>query len=142
MTILPTVFRVILHSDAVLCDTTQILAYAADGHRPTAVAQAVTAVIKRSSPERAYDVALAMVGTMLADQRQRQCSLDYPGIEQAPYDLRWTAQFVSTYANADAAMTVALFDAAAADGQLVNCLSTLAASTAATIRRRYPALVA
>jgi len=63
-------------------------------------------------------------------------ALDFPGIEQARYDARWVARFVSAYANADAPTGVALFGAAMADGQLSECLVTLAGSTVATLQRR------
>jgi hypothetical protein len=63
-------------------------------------------------------------------------TLDFPDIDQARYDARWVARFVSAYANADASTGVALFGAAMADGHLSECLLTLASSTVATLRRR------
>ena len=46
------------------------------------------------------------------------------------------ARFVSAYANADPPTGEALFGAALADGQLSECLMTLAGSTIATLRQR------
>ncbi len=46
------------------------------------------------------------------------------------------ARFVSAYANADTPTGEALFGAAMADGQLSECLMTLAGSTVATLKRR------
>jgi hypothetical protein len=63
-------------------------------------------------------------------------SLDYPSIEQARYDARWVARFVSAYVNADTPTGEALFGAAMADGQLSECLMTLAGSTVATLKHR------
>ena len=67
-------------------------------------------------------------------------ALEFPGIEQARYDARWVARFVSAYANADTPTGQALFGAAMADGQLSECLVTLAGSTVATLRRRESTL--
>ena len=46
------------------------------------------------------------------------------------------ARFVSAYVNADTPTGEALFGAAMADGQLSECLVTLAGSTVATLKRR------
>jgi hypothetical protein len=62
--------------------------------------------------------------------------LDFPGIDQARYDARWVARFVSAYANSDTPTGEALFGAAMVDGQLSECLLTLAGSTVATLKRR------
>ena len=56
--------------------------------------------------------------------------------EQAGYDARWVARFVSACANADMPTAEALFGAAMVDGQLAECLLTLAGSTVATLRHR------
>ena len=66
----------------------------------------------------------------------RSFPLEYPEIERARYDARWVARFVSAYVNADAPTGEALFGAAIADGQLAECLTTLAGSTVATLRNR------
>ena len=63
-------------------------------------------------------------------------TLDFPEIDEASYDTRWVARFVSAYANSDVSTGEALFGAALADGQLPECLLTLAGSAVATLRRR------
>ena len=64
-------------------------------------------------------------------------ALDHPRYPRSSqYDARWVARFVSAYVNADASTGTALFNAALADGELPNCLLTLAGSTVATLRRR------
>jgi hypothetical protein len=102
-----------------------------------AVAGRFEAVVHRHGVSGAYDVAwclaAATVGTGLAEGAWR---LDFPGIEDAGYEARWVARFLSAYANADPPTGSALFRAAAADGQLTGCLLTLAGSAAATVRRR------
>ena len=62
--------------------------------------------------------------------------MDYPDIDEAGYDTRWVARFVSAYVNHDEPTGEALFGAAIADGRLPECLMTLAGSTAATLRHR------
>jgi hypothetical protein len=62
--------------------------------------------------------------------------LEFPDIDEVAYDARWVARFVSAYANADSSTGQALFGAAMADGWLAECLTTLAGSTVATLRRR------
>ena len=62
--------------------------------------------------------------------------LDFPDIEDANYDTRWVARFVSAYANNDVATGTALFTVALVDGRLNECLKMLAGSTVATLRRR------
>jgi hypothetical protein len=62
--------------------------------------------------------------------------LDFPGLDDAGYDARWVAWFVSAYANEDHRTGTALFGAAVADGRLPECLRTLAGSAVATLRRR------
>lgn len=104
---------------------------------PEAVADTFDAVVHRHGAAGAYDVAwrlaAATVGAQLAPGAW---SLDFPGIEHAPYETRWVARFLSAYANADPSTGSALFHAAQADGHLTDCLLTLAGSAAATLRRR------
>jgi hypothetical protein len=102
-----------------------------------AVAGKFDAVVNRSGVRGAYDVAVCLAATMVGDDVHRGAwTLDFPGIDEATYDKRWVARFVSAYVNADASTGAALFSAALADGQLPNCLLTLAGSTVATLRRR------
>ena len=95
------------------------------------------AVVDRKGVGGAYDMAwelaAATVGGRLARGPWR---LDFPGIEDAAYDTRWVARFLSAYANADASTGAALFGAAIADGKLPQCLLTLVGSAVATLRRR------
>jgi len=103
------------------------------------VAGAFDAVVDRDGVAGAYDVAwclaAATVGPDLAPGTWR---LDFPDIEDAAYEARWVARFLSAYANADASTGAALFHAAQSDGHLSECLLTLAGSAAATVRRRAP----
>lgn len=119
-----------------LDDTTAVLrsALAGDGD---AVVQKFDAVVDRSGVAGAYEVAWCLAATMVGDQIPRgQWTLDFPGIDEAAYDARWVARFVSAYANSDIDTGEALFGAALADGQLPDCLLTLAGSAVATLRRR------
>ncbi|WP_117215316.1 hypothetical protein [Allorhizocola rhizosphaerae] len=85
----------------------------------------------------AYQVALCLAGAMAGDGlREGPWRLEFPGIDEADYDTRWVARFVSAYVNHDDLTGEALFGAAVADGKLPECLMTLAGSTAATLRRR------
>jgi hypothetical protein len=63
-------------------------------------------------------------------------TLEFPGIDDARYDKRWVARFVSAYVNGDIPTGEALFSAAIADGQLGDCLLALAGSTVATLKHR------
>ncbi|SCE85030.1 hypothetical protein [Micromonospora mirobrigensis] len=95
------------------------------------------AVVDRSGLAGAYGVAWCLAATMLGDAPATTgAALDFPGIDQAGYDTRWVARFVSAYANHDADTGEALFGAAVADGLLPDCLLTLAGSTVATLRSR------
>ncbi|MEV4821814.1 hypothetical protein ACGFIE_03495 [Micromonospora sp. NPDC049275] len=117
-------------------DATAVLhsALAGDGE---AVTGAFDAVVDRAGLPGAYGVAWCLAATMVGDAPPSSgCALDFPGIEQADYDTRWVARFVSAYANRDVSTGEALFGAAAADGQLSDCLLTLAGSTIATLRSR------
>jgi hypothetical protein len=117
-------------------DAAQILDSALAGDAE-AVAGTFDAVVDRSGVVGAYDVALCLAATLVGDSAQPgSWSLEFPGIEEAGYDKRWVARFVSAYANADASTNAALFGAALEDGQLPECLLTLAGSVVATLRRR------
>lgn len=119
-----------------LDDATAVLrsALAGDGN---AVAGAFDAVVDRSGLAGAYGVAWCLAATMVGEPvPPGTCALDFPGIDEAGYDTRWVARFVSAYANADDDTGEALFGAAAADGLLPECLLTLAGSTVATLRSR------
>ena len=109
-------------------------ALAGDGDR---VVDTFDEVVHRKGVDGAYDVAwqlaAATVGGGLARGPWR---LEFPGIEDAAYDTRWVARFLSAYANADVSTGAALFGAAIADGKLPQCLLTLAGSAVATMRRR------
>ncbi|MEV4479904.1 hypothetical protein AB0J98_09350 [Micromonospora coxensis] len=117
-------------------DATAVLrsALAGDGD---AVVGTFDAVVDRSGLEGAYGVAWCLAATMVGDPPPcGTAALDFPGIDEARYDARWVARFVSAYANHDADTGEALFGAAAADGLLPECLLTLAGSTVATLRSR------
>ncbi|MGV9210634.1 hypothetical protein ACTFTM_02090 [Micromonospora sp. RB23] len=117
-------------------DATAVLhsALAGDGD---AVTGAFDAVVDRAGLSGAYGVAWCLAATMVGDAPPGSgCALDFPDIEQADYDTRWVARFVSAYANRDVPTGEALFGAAAADGLLSDCLLTLAGSTIATLRSR------
>ncbi|MEU5562911.1 MULTISPECIES: hypothetical protein [Micromonospora] len=119
-----------------LDDATAVLrsALAGDGD---AVVGAFDEVVDRSGLAGAYGVAWCLAATMVGDPGPAGgCALDFPGIDEAGYDTRWVARFVSAYANRDADTGQALFGAAADDGLLPDCLLTLAGSTVATLRSR------
>jgi hypothetical protein len=93
--------------------------------------------VDRGGLKSAYEVAWCLAATLVGeDVPAGFASLDFPDIEAARYDARWVARFVSAYANADTPTGEALFGAAMADGQLSECLMTLAGSTVATLKRR------
>jgi hypothetical protein len=117
-------------------DAAQILDCALTGDTE-AVAGRFDAVVDRSGVVGAYDVAWCLAATMVGENVPvGSWTLDFPDIENARYDTRWVARFVSAYANADASTGAALFGAALEDGLLPECLLTLAGSAVATIRRR------
>ncbi|BCJ59217.1 hypothetical protein Jiend_26390 [Micromonospora endophytica] len=119
-----------------LDDANAILRSALDGDSE-AVTGTFDAVVDRDGLAGAYGVAWCLAATMVGDPvPSGTCALDFPGIEQAEYDARWVARFVSAYANADLDTAEALFGAAAADGLLPECLLTLAGSAVATLRHR------
>jgi hypothetical protein len=119
-----------------LDDAAQVIRLALEGDSD-AVAGAFDAVVDRAGVVGAYDVAWCLAATMVGDDvRAGRWTLDFPGIEEAGYDTRWVARFVSAYANSDVFTGEALFGAALEDGQLPECLLTLAGSAVATLRRR------
>jgi hypothetical protein len=125
-------------------DAAQVLQLALSGDSD-AVVGAFDAVVDRAGVVGAYDVAWCLAATMVGDDVPAgRWTLDFPGIDEAGYDTRWVARFVSAYANSDIDTGEALFGAAIADGQLPECLLTLAGSAVATLRRRNdgPASVA
>jgi hypothetical protein len=94
-------------------------------------------VVDRRGMSAAYDVAWHLAGEMVGDNIVRgPWRLDFPDIEDANYDTRWVARFVSAYANDDTATGTALFTVALVDGRLNECLQMLVGSTVATLRRR------
>ena len=101
-----------------------------------AVVVTFDAVVDRSGVVGAYDVAWCLAATMVGQVPSGTWTLDFPGIDDARYDKRWVARFVSAYMNGDIPTGEALFGAAIADGQLPDCLLALAGSTVATLRHR------
>jgi len=94
-------------------------------------------VAHRGGVGAAYDMAWGLAATTVGGGLARgPWRLDFPGIEDAAYDKRWVARFLSAYANEDASTGEALFGAAIADGKLPQCLLTLAGSAVATLRHR------
>ena len=120
-----------------LDDATQVLHCALSGDSD-AVVGTFDAVVDRSGVVGAYDVAWCLAATMVGQNVPRggAWTLDFPGIDDARYDKRWVARFVSAYVNGDISTGEALFGAAIADGQLPDCLLALAGSTVATLRHR------
>jgi hypothetical protein len=117
-------------------DAAAILDSAVRGDRDGVVG-GFEAAVHRGGLRSAYDVACCLAAAMVGDTATAGfAALEFPDIERARYDARWVARFVSAYANADAPTGQALFGAAMADGQLTECLATLAGSTVATLRRR------
>ncbi len=122
-----------------LHDAAQVLHCALVGDSD-AVVGAFDAVVDRAGVAGAYDVAWCLAATMVGDDVPRggAWTLDFPGIDEAGYDKKWVARFVSAYVNADVSTGEALFGAALADGHLPECLLTLAGSAVATLRHRAP----
>jgi len=117
-------------------DAEKILRLALSNDRD-GIAGTFDAVVHRSGVSGAFDVAVCLAATMVGDSvAAGTWALDFPGIDQAAYDTRWVARFVSAYVNADPGTGEALFGAALADGQLPACLVALAGSTVATLQRR------
>ena len=109
-------------------------ALAGDGD---AVVHAFDQAATRDGVVGAYDLAWTIAGATVGDGiAYGPWRLEFPGIDEATYDTRWVARFLSAYANADESTAEALFGAAIADGKLSQCLMTLAGSAVATLRRR------
>jgi hypothetical protein len=124
------------HPPEVYADAELVLRSALAGDSD-GVVETFDAVVDRAGISGAYDVAWCLAATMVgSDLARGTWTLDFPGIDEARYDARWVARFVSAYANADASTGAALFGAAIEDGQLPECLLTLAGSAVATLRRR------
>jgi hypothetical protein len=117
-------------------DAAQILHCALAGDND-AVVDTFDSVVDRAGVAGAYGVAWCLAATMVGDDvPQGPWTLDFPGIDEAGYDARWVARFVSAYVNSDTSTGAALFQAALADGELPDCLLTLTGSAVATLRRR------
>lgn len=117
-------------------DAAAVIDSAIRGDR-AAVAGAFDAAVNRAGVRGAYDVACCLAATLVGDAAIAGfATLEFPDIDLARYDARWVARFVAAYANSDAPTGEALFGAAMADGQLSECLMTLAGSTVATLKRR------
>lgn len=117
-------------------DAASVIDSALRGDRD-AVVGAFDAAVDRRGVRGAYDVAWCLAATLVGEATTSGfVALDFPGIDDARYDARWVARFVSAYANGDTSTGVALFGAAMADGHLSECLLTLASSTVATLKRR------
>jgi hypothetical protein len=124
-------------ADEAYADAQRVLRSALAGDR-AGVAGAFDALVDLGA-DAAYDVAWCLAGVMVGDGlAPGPWRLDFPGIDDATYDARWVARFVTAYANADPATGTALFRAARADGTLAQCLLTLAGSAVATLRRSPP----
>jgi hypothetical protein len=131
-----TVFPVTEVPQHALDDAAQVLRCALSGDTD-AVVGTFDAVVDRSGVVGAYDVAWCLAATMVGhDVPLGSWTLEVPGIDDARYDKRWVARFVSAYVNGDFSTGEALFNAAIADGQLPDCLLALAGSTVATLRHR------
>jgi len=117
-------------------DAEKILRLALQNDRD-AIAGTFDAVVNRSGVAGAFEVAVCLAATMVGDSvASGTWALEFPGIDEAAYDTRWVARFVSAYVNSDPGTGEALFGAAIADGQLPACLVALAGSAVATLQRR------
>lgn len=124
------------HPDQVYADAAHVLRSAVDGDS-NGVVETFDAVVDRAGLTAAYDVAWCLAAAMVGDDLPKGAwTLDFPGIDEAGYDARWVARFVSAYVNADISTGAALFGAAVEDGYLPDCLLALAGSAVATLRRR------
>ncbi|MFI5913759.1 hypothetical protein [Dactylosporangium sp. NPDC051541] len=122
--------------DETFQDAAQVLQSALAGDED-AVTHTFDAVVDRRGMSAAYDVAWRLAGEMVGDNLARgPWRLDFPDIDDANYDKRWVARFVSAYANEDVPSATALFTVALVDGKLPECLLTLAGSAVATLKRR------
>jgi hypothetical protein len=120
----------------VYTDAETVLDSALRGDRDGVVGAFDAAVDKRGV-RGAYEVAQCLAATLVGDAPEAFAALEFTGIDEAAYDARWVARFVSAYANADGQTGEALFGAAMVDGQLSECLLTLAGSAIATLRQRH-----
>ncbi|MFB9413001.1 hypothetical protein [Dactylosporangium matsuzakiense] len=117
-------------------DAAQVLQSALAGDED-AVTHTFDSVVDRRGMSAAYDVAWRLAGEMVGDNLARgPWRLDFPDIDDANYDKRWVARFVSAYVNEDVPSATALFTVALVDGKLPECLLTLAGSAVATLKRR------
>jgi hypothetical protein len=117
-------------------DAAQVLESALAGDQD-GVALTFDSVVDRRGMSAAYDVAWRLAGEMVGDNLARgPWRLDFPDIDDANYDKRWVARFVSAYVNEDVPSATALFTVALVDGKLPECLLTLAGSAVATLKRR------
>jgi hypothetical protein len=123
------------HADGVLADAELVLRSALAGDS-TRVVTTVETLLDEGGYDSAYKVACYLAASTVGRLATGPWRLDFPDIEQASYDARWVARFLSAYANADPPMATALFSAALADRQLRPCLLTLAGSAVATLRRQ------
>jgi hypothetical protein len=138
LTVTDTLRNVEAQPDDVFDDVALVLrsALAGDGD---GVVDAFDKATNRGGVVGAYEVAWGLAGATVGDGiALGPWRLEFPGIDEATYDTRWVARFLSAYANADEASAEALFGAAIADGKLPQCLLTLAGSAVATLRRRSP----
>jgi hypothetical protein len=136
LTVTDTLRHVEGQPDEVFDDVTLVLrsALVGDGE---GVVDAFDKAAIRGGVGGAYEVAWGLAGATVGDHLEIGAwRLEFPGIEEATYDKRWVARFLSAYANADECTAEALFGAAIADGKLSQCLMTLAGSAIATLRRR------
>ncbi|MER7008922.1 hypothetical protein ABT297_38575 [Dactylosporangium sp. NPDC000555] len=117
-------------------DAAQVLEWALAGDED-AVTHTFDSVVDRRGMSAAYDVAWRLAGEMVGDNLVHgPWRLDFPDIDDANYDMRWVARFVSAYVNEDVPSATALFTVALVDGKLPECLRTLAGSAVATLKRR------
>jgi hypothetical protein len=123
--------------DSTLFDDVALVLQSALAGDGDGVVKAFDKATTREGVAGAYEVAWSLAGATVGDDiALGPWRLEFPGIDEATYDKRWVARFLSAYANADEASAEALFGAAIADGELPRCLMTLAGSAIATMRRR------
>ena len=117
-------------------DAALLLDQALAGDRAAAV-ETVGTVVGGQGVSGALGVAWCLAGTITGDGNPSGLwSLEFPEIDEAQYDARWVARFISAYLNEDEPTAQALVGAALSDGRLEDCLLTLAGSTVATLHHR------
>jgi hypothetical protein len=117
-------------------DAALLLDQALAGDR-AAAESTVGTVVGGQGVAGALGVAWCLAGTITGDGNPSgMWALDFPEIEEARYDARWVARFISAYLNEDEPTAQALVGAAHSDGRLEDCLLTLAGSTVATLHHR------